>query len=117
MKISVLGGVVAEVSTAQEEAKDEEEEMPMNDQANLATEAPQVKSERVTQEVFYQLSKDEFNAMIVEFGKQVDEKVNALRLELTKQPEQVVELTKAKPAKEKSWAEMTPLERHRASKV
>jgi len=117
MKISVLGGVVAEVSTAQEEAQDTEEEMPMNDQANLATEAPQVKSERVTQEVFYQLSKEEFNAMIVEFGKQVDEKVNALRLELTKQPEEVVELTKAKPAKEKSWAEMTPLERHRASKV
>lgn len=117
MKISVLGGVVAEVSTAQEEAKDEEEEMPMNDQANLATEALQVKSERVTQEVFYQLSKEEFNAMIVEFGKQVDEKVNALRLELTKQPEEVVELTKAKPAKEKTWAEMTPLERHRASKV
>jgi hypothetical protein len=117
MKISVLGGVVAEVSTAQEEAQDEEEEMPMNDQANLATEAPQVKSERVTQEVFYQLSKEEFNAMIVEFGKQVDEKVNSLRLELTKQPEQVVELTKTKPAKEKTWAEMTPLERHRASKL
>jgi len=117
MKISVLGGVVSEVSTAQEETKDEEEEMPMNDQANLTAEAPQVKSERVTQEVFYQLSKEEFNAMIVEFGKQVDEKVNALRLELTKQPEEVVELTKAKPAKEKSWAEMTPLERHRASKL
>jgi hypothetical protein len=107
----------SEVSTAKEEAQDEEEEMPMNDQANLATEAPQVKSERVTQEVFYQLSKEEFNAMIVEFGKQVDEKVNSLRLELTKQPEQVVELTKTKPAKEKSWAEMTPLERHRASKL
>lgn len=117
MKISVLGGVVAEVSTAQEEAQDTEEETPMNDQANLTTEAPQVKSERVTQEVFYQLSKEEFNAMIVEFGKQVDEKVNALRLELTKQPEEVVELTKTKPAKEKTWEEMTPLERHRASKL
>lgn len=99
MKVEVAGSIVTEVSKSEEE-KETEEEMPMNDQATLSETAPQVKSEKVTQEVFYQLSKEEFNAMIVEFGKQVDEKVNALRLELKTDKEQVVELTKTKPAKE-----------------
>lgn len=99
MKINVAGSIVTEVSTSEEEAKDEEQ-MPMNDQAALTNEQPQIKSEKVTQEVFYQLSKEDFNAMLVEFGKQVDEKVNALRLELKAEPKEVIELTKAKPAKE-----------------
>lgn len=99
MKINVAGSIVTEVSTSEEEAKDEEQ-MPMNEQATLTTEQPQIKSEKVTQEVFYQLSKEDFNAMLVEFGKQVDEKVNALRLELKAEPKEVIELTKAKPAKE-----------------
>lgn len=116
MKINVASSIVTEVSTSEEEAKDEEQ-TPMNEQATLTTEQPQIKSEKVTQEVFYQLSKEDFNAMLVEFGKQVDEKVNALRLELKAEPKEVIELTKAKPAKEKSWDEMTPLERHRASKL
>jgi hypothetical protein len=100
MKINVAGSIVTEVSTSEEEAKDEEEQMPMNDQAALTNEQPQIKSEKVTQEVFYQLSKEDFNAMLVEFGKQVDEKVNSLRLELKANNTEVIELTKAKPAKE-----------------
>lgn len=99
MKINVAGSIVTEVSTSEEEAKDEEQ-TPMNEQAALTNEQPQIKSEKVTQEVFYQLSKEEFNAMILEFGKQVDEKVNALRLELKSEPKEVIELTKTKPAKE-----------------
>ena len=99
MKINVAGSIVTEVSTSEEDAKDEEQ-APMNDQAALTNEQPQIKSEKVTQEVFYQLSKEDFNAMLVEFGKQVDEKVNALRLELKAEPKEVIELIKAKPAKE-----------------
>lgn len=116
MKINVAGSIVTEVSTSEEEAKDEEEQMPMNDQAALTNEQPQIKSEKVTQEVFYQLSKEEFNAMILEFGKQVDEKVNALRLELKSEPKEVIELTKAKPAKEVEHPNPN-LQKFRASKL
>lgn len=116
MKINVAGSIVTEVSTLEEEAKDEEEQMPMNEQATLATEQPQIKSEKVTQEVFYQLSKEEFNAMILEFGKQVDEKVNALRLELKSEPKEVIELTKAKPAKEVAHPNPN-LQKFRSSKL
>lgn len=115
MKINVAGSIVTEVSTSEEEAKDEEQ-TPMNEQATLTTEQPQIKSEKVTQEVFYQLSKEDFNAMILEFGKQVDEKVNALRLELKAEPKEVVELTKAKPAKEVAHPNPN-LQKFRASKL
>lgn len=115
MKINVAGSIVTEVSTSEEEAKDEEQ-APMNDQAALTNEQPQIKSEKVTQEVFYQLSKEEFNAMILEFGKQVDEKVNALRLELKAEPKEVIELTKAKPAKEVEHPNPN-LQKFRASKL
>lgn len=115
MKINVAGSIVTEVSTSEEEAKDEEQ-MPMNEQATLTTEQPQIKSEKVTQEVFYQLSKEDFNAMLVEFGKQVDEKVNALRLELKAEPKEVIELTKAKPAKEVAHPNPN-LQKFRASKL
>jgi hypothetical protein len=115
MKINVAGSIVTEVSTSEEEAKDEEQ-TPMNDQAALTNEQPQIKSEKVTQEVFYQLSKEDFNAMLVEFGKQVDEKVNSLRLELKANNTEVVELTKAKPAKEVEHPNPN-LQKFRASKL
>ena len=54
--------------------------------------------------------------MLVEFGKQVDEKVNALRLELKAEPKVVVELTKAKPAKEVAHPNPN-LQKFRASKL
>lgn len=97
MNISVMGGLVEEVSTAKEEATDTE--TPMNPQTPMSTDAPQVKSEKVTQEVFYQLSKEDMASFIVEVGNMIDAKVDALKVELTKE-EKVVELTKAKPAKE-----------------
>jgi hypothetical protein len=99
MNISVMGGLVEEVSTAKEEATDNEE--PMNPQTPMSNDAPQVKSEKVTQEVFYQLSKEDFANMMVELGNQIDAKFNALKVELTK-TEEIVELTKPKPAKEVS---------------
>lgn len=113
--ITVMNGVVQEVATAKEEATDNEAPTP---QTPMSTDAPMVKSEKHTQEVFYQLSKEDFNAMIVEFAKQIDTKVEALKVELTAKPkEEVVELTKSKPAKEKSWEEMSALERFRATKI
>jgi len=97
MNISVMGGLVEEVSTAKEEATDNGE--PMNPQTPMSNDAPQVKSEKVTQEVFYQLSKEDFATMMVELGNQIDSKFDALKVELTK-TEEIVELTKPKPAKE-----------------
>lgn len=97
MNITVMGGLVEEVSTAKEEATDTE--TPMNPQTPMSTDTPQVKSEKVTQEVFYQLSKEDMASFIVEVGNMIDAKVDALKVELTKE-EKVVELTKAKPAKE-----------------
>lgn len=114
--VTVMGGIVQEVATATEEATDVEQEQPMNTQTAMSETTPAVKSEKHTQEVFYQLSKEDLSNLIVELGNIVDAKVNALKVELTKQ-EEVVELTKAKPAKTKSWEEMTPLERHRESKL
>lgn len=101
MKITVSGSIVQEVATAQEEATDSE--APSNGAAPMSTDAPQVKSEKVTSEVFYQLSKEDFNAMILEFGKQVEAVKTELKAEietkLTKEVE-AVQLTKNKPAKE-----------------
>ena len=96
MNITVMGGLVEEVSTAKEETTDKE---PANPQTPMSTDAPQVKSEKVTQEVFYQLSKEDMTSFIIEVGNMIDAKVDALKVELTKE-EKVVELTKAKPAKE-----------------
>lgn len=113
MNISVMGGIVQEVSTAKEEATDEEAPTP---QTPMSTDAPQVKSEKVTQEVFYQLSKADLVAMMAEVGNQVDAKLSAFKAELTKET-QVVELTKVRPAKEVPFEQMTPLERFRATKL
>lgn len=115
MNITVAGSIVQEVSTATEEKTDAEPAPAIP----MATATPVVKSEKSTQEVFYQLSKEDFNSMVLEFGKQLEDAKAELRNEFeTKlsKPEEVVELTKNKPAKEKAFSEMTALERHRAIK-
>ena len=113
MNISVMGGIVQEVSTAKEEATDTE--TPMNPQTPMSTDAPQVKSEKVTQEVFYQLSKADLVAMMAEVGNQVDAKLSAFKAELTKE-NAVVELTKIKPAKDTPHPNSN-LQRFRESKL
>jgi hypothetical protein len=114
VKATITGGLVEELEEAEAKPTDEKPvETPMSE----APAAPQVKSEKVTSEVFYQLSKEDLNSMIMEIGNQFDAKITALKTELSKDKEEVVELTKQKPAKEKEWSEMTALEKHRASKL
>jgi hypothetical protein len=112
---TIVGGLVEELTEAQAEAsEDEAVQTPMSETAPTA---PQVKSEKVTSEVFYQLSKEDFNKMVLELSNAFDSKINALKVELSEvKKEEAVELTKTKPAKEKSWEQMTALERFRASK-
>jgi len=111
MHITVAGGIVQEVSTQAEEAADANETAPTP--ATAMSDTPQVKSEKTTSEVFYQLSKEDFNGMILEFAKQLEAVKTELKAEIDGKKEEVVYLTKTKPAKEKSFEEMTPLERHR----
>jgi hypothetical protein len=113
MNITVAGGVVQEVATATEEATDTETPTP---QTPMSTDAPAVKSEKVTQEVFYQLSKADLVAMFAEVGNQIDAKLSTFKAELAKETT-VVELTKAKPAKDIPFEQMTPLEKFRATKL
>lgn len=117
MAVVIANSLVAEISTVEEETTDVEEEAPMNPATPMS--APVVKSEKTTNEIFYQLSKEDFNAMVLEIGNQFETKLNALRNEFeTKLSNEVeaVQLTKTKPAKDKTWDEMTSLEKHRALK-
>ena len=106
MTLTVAGGLVSELSEAK--AEEVEEEMP----AELEKETPSgVKSEKHTQEIFYQLAQ--------EFGKQLE----SLKMELKadfeakmEEQKEVISLTKNKPAKEKSFEEMTALEKFRLTK-
>lgn len=115
--LSILNSAVAEIATKQEEAQDTETETVA--QTPMSETTPTVKSEKHTQEVFYQLSKEDFNAMVLEFGKQVEAVKTELKAEFEAKlstNQEAIELTKTKPAKEKNWSEMTQLERFRASK-
>lgn len=117
MKITVSGSIVQEVATATEETDQAEE--PMNPATPMSTDVPQVKSEKVTSEVFYQLSKDDFNAMILEFGKQLETAKSELRAEFeTKLTTEVeaVSLTRNKPAKETQHPN-SALAKFRATKI
>ena len=96
MNITVANGQVAEVSTASEEAADNEAPTP---QTPMSNDAPAIKSEKVTQEVFYQLFKEAMTPLAAELGNQIDAKLASFKAELMKD-EKVVELTKTKPAKE-----------------
>lgn len=116
--VTVSGSIVQEVvapNAEEVETETEMEKVPVVETQN----APVVKSEKVTSEVFYQLSKEELNTLIVEFGNQVESKISELRSELeTKLSKEVeaVQLTKQKPAKETSHPN-SALERFRASKL
>jgi len=106
MTLTVVGGLVSEISEAK--AEEVEEEMP----AELEKETPSgVKSEKHTQEIFYQLAQ--------EFGKQLESLKMELKADFTaklEEQKEIVSLTKNKPAKEKSFDEMTALEKFRLTK-
>jgi hypothetical protein len=111
MTLTVAQGLVSELSEAEAEAAEEAEtEMP----AEMEKESPSVggvKSEKHTQEIFYQLAK--------EFGTQLEAMKAELKADFTaklEEQKEIVSLTKNKPAKEKSFEEMTALEKFRLTK-
>ena len=109
MTLTVAGGLVSELSEGEAEAAEEaEEELP----AEMEKETPSaVKSEKHTQEIFYQLAK--------EFGTQLEAMKAELKADFTaklEEQKEIVSLTKNKPAKEKSFEEMTALEKFRLTK-
>lgn len=71
-----------------------------------------MKSEKHTQEVL-PIIKEDFATMMVELGNQINAKFNALKVELTKQEEEVVELTKAKPWSIASKPSITKIQRNK----
>ena len=109
MVLTVAGGLVSELSEGEAEAAEEAEtEMP----AEMEKESPSVvKSEKHTQEIFYQLAQ--------EFGKQLETLKAELKADFEakiEEQKEIISLTKNKPAKEKSFEEMTALERFRLTK-
>lgn len=104
VEIILVNSIVSEIKEAAPA-----DEPPMDDMpAPLATapSAPVIKSEKSTQEIFYQLSQ--------EIGKQIEAKFSELKTELKAEIEkekEVVSLTKQKPAREKTYAEMTNFEK------
>lgn len=115
MMVTVVGSTVSELGTPEAEVAEENAPAPM---AAVPQGAPVVKSEKQTSEVFYQLSKEDLTAMTLEFASQLESKMAELRSEIkAKEDEEVVvSLTKNKPAIEKSYEQMTALEKFRASK-
>ena len=111
MVLTVAGGLVSELSEGEAEAAEEAEtEMP----AEMEKETPSVggvKSEKHTQEIFYQLAQ--------EFGKQLETLKAELKADFDakiEEQKEIISLTKNKPAKEKSFEEMTALEKFRLTK-
>ena len=108
MTLTVADGLVSELSEGEAEAAEAETELP----AEMEKESPSVvKSEKHTQEIFYQLAQ--------EFGKQLETLKAELKADFESKIEEqkeIISLTKNKPAKEKSFEEMTALERFRLTK-
>ena len=109
MVLTVAGGLVSELSEGEAEAAEEAKtEIP----AEMEKESPSVvKSEKHTQEIFYQLAQ--------EFGKQLETLKAELKADFEakiEEQKEIISLTKNKPAKEKSFEEMTALERFRLTK-
>lgn len=108
MVLTVAGGLVSELSEAKAEEAEAETELP----AEMEKEKPSVvKSEKHTQEIFYQLAQ--------EFGKQLETLKAELKADFEakiEEQKEIISLTKNKPAKEKSFEEMTPLEKFRLTK-
>jgi len=97
------------------EFKDKPSDDP-NPQTPMSAEQQTVKSEKVTSEVVYNLSKDDFNAFALEVAKQIEASEKRMKAEFqtefTKVLEsQVTQLTKNKPADQKPYEEMTNLEK------
>jgi hypothetical protein len=115
MMVTVVGSTVSEIGTPEAEVEEENAPAPM---AAAPTTSPVVKSEKSTQEVFYQLSKEDLNAMTLEFASQLETKISELRNEFKTELEAQapISLTKNKPAKEMAWEEMTELQKRRATK-
>ena len=108
MTLTVADGLVSELSEGEAEAAEAETELP----AEMEKESPSVvKSEKHTQEIFYQLAQ--------EFGKQLETLKAELKADFESKIEEqkeIISLTKNKPAKEKSFEEMTALEKFRLTK-
>jgi len=115
MMVKVVGSTVSEIGSPEAAVEEENAPAPM---AAAPQGNPVVKSEKSTQEVFYQLSKEDFNAMTLEFASQLENKISELRSEFKADLEKQtpVSLTKAKPASEKTFEQMTALEKFRALK-
>jgi hypothetical protein len=108
------GSLVSEVKKAEPKVEVEiEVEQPEVEEVEAGDK--KIKSEKMTQEVIY-MSKEDFVALVSEIGKTIDAKLSTLKAELSKQDDEPVALTKAKGKAVKTWEEMTPLERFRASK-
>ena len=104
------------------EFKDKPSDDTPNDQSTMSAEQQTVKSEKVTSEVVYNLSKNDFNAFALEVAKQIEASEKRMKAEFqtefTKVLEsQVTQLTKNKPAEQKPYEQMTELEKHRAAKL
>lgn len=112
MVITVTGSTVAEIGSPEAEAEVAEENAPAP-MAAAPTTTPVVKSEKSTQEVFYQLSKEDLNAMTLEFASQLETKISELRAEFKTElgSEKVVSLTKNKPEIVKSYDQMNNREK------
>lgn len=110
MTLTVAGGLVSELSEGEAETAEAETELP----AEMEKESPivgGVKSEKHTQEIFYQLAQ--------EFGKQLETLKAELKADFEakiEEQKEIISLTKNKPAKEKSFEEMTALEKFRLTK-
>jgi hypothetical protein len=115
MMVTVAGSTVAEIGSPEAEVAEENAPAPM---AAAPQGSPVVKSEKSTQEVFYQLSKEDLNAMTLEFASQLESKISELRAEFKTELEsqKPVSLTKNRPVIEKPFEQMTALEKFRASK-
>ena len=113
MTIIVSNSLISEIK---EPTPQDQQPAEMAEETTSAT--PQVKSEKVTQEVFYQLSEMQMNEFAKTIGKIIEDTEVKLRAEFEAKlsGQEFVSLTKNKPAKEKPYEEMTALERYRASK-
>lgn len=92
--LMITGSVVAEVKEGAAAPEDGD-----NAVANMeAAPAPQVKSEKHTQEVFYQLSKEDLTAMVLEISKGVEAQLTKFKAEFKAElpTAEAVSLTKTK---------------------
>lgn len=105
--VTVVNSIITEIKETEEEAPVVASSAP----SSQPTEAPAIKSEEVIQKVVY--------AMATETGKQIKEMESRLEAKLSQMMEDAakpVQLTKAKGEEQRTWEEMTPFEKYKASK-